>query len=366
MPPPQPSEVVYGELYASRWEGPKSYIRSSATVEECITGAAYDMTREDAEFLEKYNAELAAANRLAEDDFEAIMDVFECAASEYSSADGAIVAYEYMKPTLGILSSPAILQHAQAVYDFWYSRRKELGNQPLHPALKLEMHQETDEADPYVCFRRREARQTRKTRARDVQMTEKLKRLRRELEDGRQLVIDTFERESVKRACLGLERDVFEQRARVKEIKARLGIRTDDEDLYNHKVRVPEIRHPLSMLRFALTCHIVFAATKAQSGRSGRATVAASTADACTTGCADCRERSRLAVGYAGRQGEFTPPGDRKGAGRSQGRLPKLCRCNSRAAITARRPGRLQVQSCCSLRVLSDAACLDVRRHGSR
>jgi hypothetical protein len=203
------------------------------------------MTREDDEFLTKYNDALATPNRLSEDNFEAIMDVFESTASEqtpYASVDNTVVAYEHMVSTLAILNSPVIMQHAQAIYDYWCSRRKEVGNRPLHSTLKFEVHQETDESDPYVCFRRREARQTRKTRARDVQMTEKLKRLRRELEDGRQLVIDTFERETLKRAYLNMDRDVFEQRARLKEMKVRLGIKTEDEDLYNHKVRARRLR----------------------------------------------------------------------------------------------------------------------------
>lgn len=90
--------------------------------------------------------------------------------------------------------------------------------------------------DPYVCFRRREVRQTRKTRARDVQSADKLKRLRRELEEGRQLILMSHERELQKRDLLRLDKSIFEKRAQVKEMKVRLGIKVDDNDLINQKV----------------------------------------------------------------------------------------------------------------------------------
>ncbi|CRJ90362.1 hypothetical protein BN1708_017023, partial [Verticillium longisporum] len=78
-------------------------------------------------------------------------------------------------------------------------------------------------------------RQTRKTRQRDVQSAEKLKRLRKELEDGRQLVILSYEREVQKREFLNLERMIFEQRAKLKEMKLKLGIKGEDDDLFNNK-----------------------------------------------------------------------------------------------------------------------------------
>lgn len=98
--------------------------------------------------------------------------------------------------------------------------------------------------DPYVCFRRREVRQTRKTRARDVQSADKLKRLRRELEEGRQIIMLAQEREIMKRELLTTDRYIYEQRARLKEAKVRLGIKTDDEDLINQKVIAPHSRLP--------------------------------------------------------------------------------------------------------------------------
>ena len=96
--------------------------------------------------------------------------------------------------------------------------------------------------DPYVCFRRREARQTRKTRARDALTADKLKQLRRQLEEGRYLVVVSRERELLKRELLKFEHNVYKQRERVKGMKIRLGIKGEDEDLIHQKVsRIPNM-----------------------------------------------------------------------------------------------------------------------------
>lgn len=199
----------------------------------------YDMTEEDEAFLKSYNQKRAAAAQLSEDDFEKIMEVFEDTAyikAPFASVDQTIVPYDDMLQGLQDLEKSKVMPHAKELYEYWKSRRQASGNRPLHPTLKFEMHQESDDMDPYVCFRRREVRQTRKTRARDVQSADKLKRLRRELEEGRQLVLASHNRELLKAEMLKADRAIFELRSQLKEHKIRLGIKTDDEDLINQKV----------------------------------------------------------------------------------------------------------------------------------
>ena len=226
---------------------PSSYIRFSQTVEESI-GCHYDITTDDDAYLRGYNADPPQAGTLSEDDFERVMEVFEDTAAEqtpFASVDNTVVAYDMMLPPLNHLGAAAIMHHAKAIYEYWKTRRQEMGNKPLHPTLKFETHQETDDTDPYVCFRRREARQTRKTRARDNKIAESLKRLRRELEDGRQLVLLSYEREMMKRDLLQMDRAVFEDRARLKNTKVKLGIKGDDEDLINQKVSLSTDMNPI-------------------------------------------------------------------------------------------------------------------------
>lgn len=123
---------------------------------------------------------------------------------------------------------------AEEIYGHWHARRLEKSNRTLLPSLKFETGQETDDADAYVAFRRREVRQARKTRGRDAQVAEKLKKLRRELEDARQLVMTVNQRERMKREHIETERKVFEQRSELKRVKIQQGIKGekgDDEDL---------------------------------------------------------------------------------------------------------------------------------------
>ncbi|KAL2162784.1 hypothetical protein VTH06DRAFT_6620 [Thermothelomyces fergusii] len=237
VPPPQESTLNYDELYTRSFSKTSSYIRFSQTVEESI-GCTYDMTEEDDEFLKSYNQKRPPSAQLSEDDFERIMEVYEDTSflkAPFASIDQTILPYDEMLQGLQDLDKAKIMPHAKEIYEYWKSRRIALNNQPLHPGLKFERHQETDDTDPYVCFRRREVRQTRKTRARDVQSADKLKRLRRELEEGRQLVLAAHNRELLKAEMLKADRAIFEVRARLKEVKVRLGIKTDDEDLINQK-----------------------------------------------------------------------------------------------------------------------------------
>lgn len=241
MPPPQESVLTYEELYSRPFEETHTYIRFSQTVEECI-GCMYDMTEDDEVFLKSYNQKRPPASQLSDDDFEKVMEVFEDTAyirAPFASVDQTVVPYDEMLHGLHDLDRAKIMPHAKDIYEYWKARRQAVSNKPLHPTLKFEMHQESDEMDPYVCFRRREVRQTRKTRARDVQSADKLKRLRKELEEGRQLVMAALQRENLKADMLKVDRAIFEQRAQLKAQKIRLGIKIDDDDLINAKVSTP-------------------------------------------------------------------------------------------------------------------------------
>ncbi|KAL7625485.1 Enhancer of polycomb-like protein 1 [Parahypoxylon ruwenzoriense] len=236
VPPPQKSEENYGELYPATYSEPRNYLKFSETVEEALC-SLYDMTTEDEEYLKSYNAKSASTARLSEDDFERIMEVFEDTAAEhapFAAVDNTVVPYEIMVQALNhVIPAKVVQAHGRNAYEYWKARRQTAGNKSLHPSLKFETHQEHDDMDPYVCFRRREVRQTRKTRARDAQVTDKLKRLRRELEDARQLIVLSCQREILKRELLNSDRSIFEQRSSLKETKIRLSIKGDDEDFFN-------------------------------------------------------------------------------------------------------------------------------------
>lgn len=255
------------------------------------------MTTEDDEFLTAYNKGKAAASRLSEDDFERLMDVFERTAdyqAPFAAVDNTVVSYDAMVGGLRELEDDALMIHAKSIYVHWKAMRQGTANKPIHPGLKFETHQETDDMDPYVCFRRREVRQTRKTRNRDVQSGEKLKRLRREIEEARQLLQMVRDLEIKKQEALAIDSEIFERRFKLRQQKVKLGIKTNDEDLFNQKVGVNLV--PIILDSKLTRC----TAAKTQGGR----TPIGSTATACPAAahsraprCPHCRARYVAIIG---------------------------------------------------------------------
>lgn len=212
--------------------------------------------------LPKINAHLPSdLKQCTEDQFEEVMGFFEETAQTkqpYAAVDNApILPLEEFEEQFDETSGPTVRRLAKFVYEHWKSRRLESVNRVLQASLKVscimwvrvslltttqfETGQDTDDADPYVCFRRREIRQIRKTRHRDAQSAEKLRRLRKELEDARHIMAMVKQREIMRKEILSVDKMLFKQRADVKETKRKLGIKGDDEDLINQKVNIPRL-----------------------------------------------------------------------------------------------------------------------------
>jgi enhancer of polycomb-like protein len=157
-----------------------------------------------------------------------------------------VLSYEELEAEFDETISEPARRFAKDIYSHWKNQRLLKGNRPLIPSLKFETNLETDDSDPYVCFRRREVRQVRKTRGRDAQVTEKLKKLRKELEEARFLMTQVRRRELLKRDQLAMDKQIFEQRLAVKDLKRKLSIKGDDEELLvNQKVpHLPSILLP--------------------------------------------------------------------------------------------------------------------------
>ncbi|EAU32385.1 conserved hypothetical protein [Aspergillus terreus NIH2624] len=232
------SNLRYDKLYPPTFSQPATYIRFSSTVEDCC-GCPYNMTEEDDVFLKIMNQKRDPANRCTEDQFEEVMNFFEETAQTkqpFAAVDNPpVLSFDDMQESMDAAVEESVKRFAKDVYEHWKSRRITTGNRSLMPSLKFETGQDTDDSDPYVCFRRREVRQIRKTRGRDAQSAEKLRRLRKELEDARQLVALVRQRELARKEMLAIERQVFLQRSEVKEMKRKLNIKDDDEDLINQK-----------------------------------------------------------------------------------------------------------------------------------
>ncbi|KAJ5504822.1 hypothetical protein N7463_007696 [Penicillium fimorum] len=255
------SNLQYDELYPPIFSQPATYIRFSSTVEDCC-GCPYNMTEEDDVFLKIMNQKRdPSAGRCTEDIFEEVMNFFEETAQikqPYASIDNPpVLSFAEMQDMMDATLEDPMKIFAEEIYEHWKSRRMAVQNNALVPQLKFETGQDTDDSDPFVCFRRREVRQIRKTRGRDAQSAEKLRRLRKELEDARELVALVRQREIARREMLSVERQIFKQRCEVKEMKRKLNIKDDDEDLINQKPKkrvldmptqrpnAPQLRMPL-------------------------------------------------------------------------------------------------------------------------
>jgi enhancer of polycomb-like protein len=207
------------------------------------------MNHDDRVFLNRLNeSSKQSPNRTcSEDQFELVMEFFEETSSlkqPYATVDNApVLPFLEMEASFDETVDETARLFAQDIYEHWKERRLATENHPLMPSLKFERNVDTDDADPYVCFRRREVRQARKTRGRDAQIVEKLKRLRIELEHARELMHLTKQRELARKEQLALDRQIFEQRVAVKETRRNLNVPGDDFDiLINQKPveRVPK------------------------------------------------------------------------------------------------------------------------------
>jgi hypothetical protein len=108
----------------------------------------------------------------------------------------------------------------------------------LTETVQFEQGNEKDDGDPYVCFRRRDVRQVRKTRRTDSQSTDKLKKIRQDFETARGLIKDVLQREQMRKTAFLLEKQIFEQRRTAIELKRKLNIKDTDEDLINKVISI--------------------------------------------------------------------------------------------------------------------------------
>ncbi|ETI28498.1 hypothetical protein G647_00947 [Cladophialophora carrionii CBS 160.54] len=238
-PPTIASDVKYDVLYPKGFQQPATYIRSSATVEDCA-GVAYCMDEEDELALKLINGKLPAGQETcSEDQFEVVMNFFEETAQTkqpFAAVDSPpVLPLEELQDQIDDTVPPFVSNLSRFIYEHWRTRRTATGNRSLAPRLKFETGQETDDSDPYVCFRRRELRQIRKTRNRDAQSAEKLRKLRMELETARGMLLMVKRREQLRKETLEIDRLVFEQRLALRDTKRKLGVKGDEDLLINQK-----------------------------------------------------------------------------------------------------------------------------------
>ncbi|GJE91699.1 enhancer of polycomb-like domain-containing protein [Phanerochaete sordida] len=289
----------YDELYPpGRWKDPVTYVKSSDTVEESVdfalaNGFAYYMDERDEEWLDKNNEEARGEGTsaqgavsssgtrssrstkkgkepegnhsiaISEDEFELVMSMFEKVTHEQTEflhhglesgspfppfSDYQDTFASQLSPSLFAMfmipswvpQPPQLLRMAYSIYPHWKERRIERGGHPIMPFVNLD---ETDtKNESYICFRRRESKAVRKTRAQQATYSDKMIRLQSELTSAMELATSVLQRESLKRETAKHGSSVWESRFTLIDLKRKfptLGAK-EDEELFYDRERVPK------------------------------------------------------------------------------------------------------------------------------
>ncbi|KAJ1646141.1 Enhancer of polycomb-like protein 1 [Coemansia erecta] len=253
IPTPDASQVTaeYEALYKQKFTCPRGLIRSSETVEECCA-PMYCADDEDLGWLKEENARRSKAGdaELTVDAFEAAMDALETVTRDMVFTRAEDVPSPAYLVTYSVeRERPLGRKTVGSLYDHWKTRRVARNAKPIMAALQNEDGAKA-EIDPYVCFRRREVRQGRKTRRADQRSLEQLRRLRVNLAAAAQMLEMCVEREREKTAVVEAAQEVARQRCSVLRMRRRHNVTGSDfDDLFvppqqTQRKRVAQAQRP--------------------------------------------------------------------------------------------------------------------------
>nr|ODN91801.1 hypothetical protein L203_01053 [Cryptococcus depauperatus CBS 7841] len=286
IPTPDATGLVadkqFAQLYQKiRYNKPYTFIRFSDTVEESCCGwggLGYCMDDADVKWLQEFNSkaegssgdiknekegramrakgkekdkDAPAALVISEDMFEYVMGILE----KYTEDNvpmlhtdlSLLPSFSAVETMFSTPISPSFLPNnevpkeigdlrfltriARNIYPHWKSRREKRQGRPIVPPLNFD---ETNNNDPYVCFRRRDTRATRKTRRTDNFSIEQFQKLQYELRDAYSLAQSVLRRETEKKAFFQASREEWECKWKLFETKRRwpsLGMTQQEEEL---------------------------------------------------------------------------------------------------------------------------------------
>lgn len=158
IPTPNTTELSaehYGKIYPKGFQQPFSYIRSSATVEDCC-GTSYCMSTEDDKYLAKLNsARKSTLSPITEDEFETIMDLYESTIQQtqpYLSMDVMnIIPFEELEHAFEENLDSNLRAVAKSVYSYWKEQKISRGGRSIIPCLKVAQHSPTLSFIDYRC-----------------------------------------------------------------------------------------------------------------------------------------------------------------------------------------------------------------------
>ena len=121
----------------------------------------------------------------------------------------------------GLPSPASLMKMVTRVYPHWKSRKEQRKGRSIIPQLNYD---EAEESDPYLCFRRRDLKVQRKTRVKDITPLNRLEQVQSELISATFLVEMVLMREKEKRKLLKAEREVWEARWGLVDLKRKSSV----------------------------------------------------------------------------------------------------------------------------------------------
>jgi hypothetical protein len=111
-----------------------------------------------------------------------------------------------------------------------------------HSLIPLQLDETDTRNESYICFRRREIKAVRKTRASHVTFSDKLIRLQNELATAFEIANEVIAREAQKKEAAQLQQEVWNQRILFSDLKRKFPTLStkEDEELLVDKERVPK------------------------------------------------------------------------------------------------------------------------------
>ncbi|EPY51149.1 NuA4 histone acetyltransferase complex Epl1 [Schizosaccharomyces cryophilus OY26] len=229
---------VIDHYYKRNFICPKTLLRFSLTVEECIS-PVYCMDEQDQKFFDELKESQSSFTKFSETDFEWVIQILEDEIDEkqpFLNMDTSqILSLSELLPAFeerDLMNLKPLVTH---VYPYWRERR--IQSEGKRILLTAQVGDDKEDDDPYVCFRRREVRQARKTRRSDTQSMDRLRKLRFSMETSFQLLDQVWNREKLKLHGIQQDFSIFQHRCLVKRLKRSLNINDGDEDLINPKRR---------------------------------------------------------------------------------------------------------------------------------
>lgn len=213
IPTPEAAVLIsdYDLLYPAVFKQRKGFIRHTGTIEDLqFMQTKYIADQEDLVFLN-----LTSLNDTSDKlkIFEHVMECFEDSANKLSegivSVDSSLERIRNDVKLNSLLEKQTSELELESWLQYWREKRKNNACSLL-PRLKFEDIGKIG-SDPYVCFRRRELKQPRKTRRSDAQVMEKIKKIHYDLDTLRIMLEAGIKRDLFKKESFLLETASFEK-----------------------------------------------------------------------------------------------------------------------------------------------------------